>query len=134
MSEEIEVTPNAEITTEVLLEKIARIERSSESYERMYRDLDNKIDSVRQYIERHADDFDDEMKEHIKRIAENLGLDLTVTKSYTMTVDVQFEVTASMFEDWDNFNEYDLSVDVSVESDDYEIGDIRNEVTALDED
>ena len=79
--------------------------------ERELRQTRIKIEEVRNYIVRHADDFDSADHDHWIHVCDLLNINTSVTKNYKITVELDVEVSGSIFSDWDDVSEYtfDLS-------------------------
>ena len=104
--------------------------------ERELRQTRIKIEEVRNYILRHADDFESDDHPHWLRVCELLNIETSVTKNYTVTMSLDVEVSGSIFSDWDEMNEYSLDIsepEVSTMENGFEIESVSMNVDSVEQ-
>lgn len=104
--------------------------------ERELRQTRIKIEEVRNYIVRHADDFDSADHEHFTRICELLNIETSVTRNYTVTLELDVEISGSIFSDWTDITTYNLDItepQVDTMEDGFEIESVSMDIQSVEE-
>jgi hypothetical protein len=92
--------------------------------------LQGKIDSVDEWITEEAEMLSDRQ---VEELCDLLGLESSTTKTMTLEITVEVEITAPRGFDFDDISEYDFEVEVSkASSADWEIESTDSSINSMD--
>ena len=105
-------------------------DRTMSYYRTRMVDFEYKIEKADEWITEEADSL---TERQVEELCEILGIETSVTKTITLEVSIEVEVTAKRGYDFDNIGEYDFEVEVTKSSsDDWDIDSVSTDINSVD--
>ncbi len=104
-------------------------DRTMSYYRTRMVDFEYKIEKADEWITEEADSL---TERQVEELCEILGINLEVTKTVTLSVEVELEVTAKRGYDFGDISEYDFDISVESSSSDFEIESVSTDINSVD--